>query len=268
MLLFACVSPARLDAVAREGLRPAPPEEGGGEGVRLWLTLAAAQAAAARRAEATGTDPTGSAPAVLVLDGPALAARARSVRPDALVVPSVPPEAVCNADPYRPPRLVEAGGGYVIRPLDPPSDEGASNHASDDASEGEAGDLAVLLIHRKGRWDVPKGKRDAEDATVEACAAREVQEEVGIDALTVLHPVGATHHGYPHGDAYVVKETHWFLMQTPARTFTPERREGIRRVAWARWTTARRHVGYDTLRRHMRAIEPQARRIAAALRRG
>ena len=250
MLLFACVSPARLDAVAREGLRPAPPEEGGGEGVRLWLALPAAQAAAARRAEATGTDP-----AVLVLDGTALAARARSVRPDALVVPDVPPEAIHNADPYRPPRLVEAGGGYVLRPLD------AEGGADED-------DLAVLLIHRKGRWDIPKGKRDAEDATVEACAAREVREEVGIDDLTVLHPVGATHHGYPHGDAYVVKTTHWFLMQTPARSFTPARREGIRRVAWARWTTARRHVGYDTLRRHMRAIEPQARRVADALRAG
>jgi hypothetical protein len=52
-------------------------------------------------------------------------------------------------------------------------------------------------------------------------------------------------------------------MRTPERSFEPERREGIERVAWARWPVAYRHLGYDTLRRHMDRCEADVR---AALR--
>jgi 8-oxo-dGTP pyrophosphatase MutT (NUDIX family) len=151
-----------------------------------------------------------------------------------------------------------AGGGYVVCPLDgAPEDKGGDPDASD-------GEVALLLIHRKGAWDLPKGKRDPGE-TNEACALREVREEVGIDDLRATHPLGTTQHGYPDGEAYAVKTTHWYLMRTPERSFTPETREGIRRVAWARWPVARRHIGYDTLARHMDQVETQVReRLAGA----
>lgn len=154
-------------------------------------------------------------------------------------VPEVPPSALCNVDPYRPPRLVTAAGGYVGWAL--------------------SNDVALLLIFRRGVWDLPKGTKDA-DESVEACARREVREEVGVDQLSVQCALGTTQHGYPDGDRYAVKTTHWYLMQTPERSFEPDWREGIRRVARSRWHVARRHIGYDTLGRHMDRVEDEVRR--------
>lgn len=211
MLLFYCVpSTLDLETVARTGLRASAP------GLHLHPTLDDARAA-------------GDGP-VLVVDATAL-----ELPLDTTDVPvrmqRVPPAALRNVGPYRPPTAVTAGGGYVTCAL-------------------PDGGVALLLIYRRGVWDLPKGTRDGHEAP-EACAVREVREEVGIDRLTVDRPLGTTQHAYPEDDAFAVKTTHWYLMRTPERSFTPQRAEGIRRVAPARWGVARRHIGYDTLRRHM-----------------
>lgn len=142
---------------------------------------------------------------------------------------------VPNLDPFLPAAPVTAAGGVVVR-------------------LGEAGP-EVLLIFRRGAWDLPKGKLDPGE-TVEACAVREVQEEVGIDELRVLAPAGTTVHGYPEGGRYLVKTTHWYFMQTPERAFTPEEREGIEEVAWVPWAEAQERLGYATLRRHLASLRP------------
>lgn len=161
-------------------------------------------------------------------------------------VSSVPAEALYNIDPYRPPEAVTAGGGYVGRPLD----------------DNER--VAILLIFRRGVWDLPKGMQDPGES-IEACARREVREEVGIDTLDVLRSLGTTQHAYPNGEVYAVKTTHWYLMQTSERSFEPERREGIERAAWARWRVARRHIGYTSLACHMDRV---ASDVHATLRNG
>ena len=157
---------------------------------------------------------------------------------ETLAVDRIPPGAVRNVAPYRPPRRVVAGGGYVTCPL--------------------RSDVAVLLIHRRGCWDLPKGTREPGES-IRECAQREVCEEVGISQLTAHESLGTTEHGYVDGDAYAVKVTEWYRMQTPEQSFEPERREGIRRVAWARWDVARRHIGYETLARHMDRVEDHIR---------
>lgn len=138
-----------------------------------------------------------------------------------------------NTDPYRPPKPVTAAGGYVVR-------------------AGAAGP-EVLLIERRGAWDLPKGKLD-DGESVEACAVREVQEEVGIEVLRVVRPLGTTIHGYPERDVYRVKTTHWFLMATPERTFTPQAEEDITAVAWVPWAEAGARLGFESLRRHHAAV--------------
>jgi len=220
MLLFYRVTAEDPDpsTLAEDGL-PAK----GDAPVRLWKSLEAL--------------PAGAGP-VFVVDQRALrngdpAEDARSVR-----VPAVPPDALRNVDPYRPPRPVTAGGGYVGRSLP-------------DA-------VALLLIFRRGVWDLPKGTKVPAES-VETCAQREVCEEVGVDAVRILRSLGTTQHGYTDEDHYAVKTTHWYLMKTPERSFTPDRREGIRRVTWGRWPVARRHMGYDTLCRHMDRVEPRVR---------
>lgn len=216
MLLFfrATAQDPAPGTLAEEGLSP-----NGRSFIRLWQRLEDV--------------PAGAGP-VLVVDTRALPETGRSTDARSVRVPTVPPDALCNVAPYRPPRSVSAGGGYVGCAL----------------PDG----VALLLIYRRGVWDLPKGTKEP-DESILTCARREVGEEVGLDAITVLRDLGTTRHGYSDEDRYVVKTTHWYLMQTPERSFEPDRQEGIRHVARARWTVARAHLGYDTLRRHMDRVK-------------
>ena len=117
------------------------------------------------------------------------------------------------------------------------------------------------MIHRRGVWDLPKGKLDPGE-TPEQAAVREVAEEVGIDLASVTRgrDLGTTTHGYlwPKRGVYAVKETFWYAMTTTATAFEPEAREGIDRVAYQPWATACDRLGYDSLRAHLAALDPDA----------
>ena len=165
--------------------------------------------------------------------------------------PALPPSALENlGPPYRPPEPVTAGGGYVLR-------------AGEQSKPLPARQL--LLIHRRGVWDLPKGKQDpGED--VRACALREVREETGLGAVLALGALGPTVHGYEDTAAdgsprYAVKTTHWFLMETPEADLTPQCAEGIEKAVWAPWAEARPRLGYETLRRHHARAGSQARAL-------
>ncbi|WP_456424926.1 NUDIX hydrolase [Rhodocaloribacter sp.] len=190
-------------------------------GVRLWTSLARARAKCRNRILVIDA---GRLPAPVVADGEGWVRAA-----------AVPAAAVRNLDPYLPPKPVPAAGGYVMR-------------------RGKR-EPELLLIFRRGVWDLPKGKCDAGE-TAPACALREVREEVGIDDLRILRDLGATFHGYARRGRYEVKTTQWFLMETSETRFTPQTDEDIEAVAWARWSKARAKVGFDTLRQHMEAVEP------------
>lgn len=153
-------------------------------------------------------------------------------------IPALEAGAFLNLDPYLPPAPVYAGGGIVAR-------------------LGEAGP-EVLLIYRRGRWDLPKGKQDPGE-TIAACAMREVREEIGVKDLRRIRALGTTRHGYAEDHRYRVKTTHWYLMTTTATRFKPEAREGIRKVAWTPWAEAVDKVGFETLRRLLERVEPDIR---------
>ncbi|MFO8232362.1 MAG: NUDIX domain-containing protein [Longimonas sp.] len=151
--------------------------------------------------------------------------------------PTIPPRALCNVTPYRPPKCIRAAGGYVL-PAHP------------------TGSVPVVCtIYRRGVWDLPKGKQDAGE-TITACAQREVREEIGIEDITLHAPLGITSHGYATAHQYVVKTTHWFAMRTTTCAFVPQAQEGIRRVRWARWPVLQAHIGYESLRHHMHTVAP------------
>lgn len=93
----------------------------------------------------------------------------------------------------------------------------------------------LLMIFRRGKWDLPKGKLD-EGETIEECAVREVEEETGIGNVELGKLIGLTFHEYY--DKWIsdnaIKETHWFEMKVKGSpTPTPQAEEHIEKIIWA-----------------------------------
>lgn len=96
----------------------------------------------------------------------------------------------------------------------------------------ESGEL--LMIFRRGKWDLPKGKLD-EDELIEDCAVREVMEETGLINVVRGKLIGVTHHQYfdQWVKEEVIKETHWYRMQAPGiQSLVPQTEEDIEIIRW------------------------------------
>ena len=102
--------------------------------------------------------------------------------------------------------------------------------------QNESGKL--LMMYRRGKWDLPKGKLDAGE-TIEACAVREVMEETGIINIELGRLIDIGRHDYY--DRYlqeeVIKETHWFAMKAKGeQTPVPQTEEDITAIKWVMFT--------------------------------
>lgn len=126
-------------------------------------------------------------------------------------------------------RTIEAAGGVVIR--------------------YDRGVCSVLLIHRRGLWDLPKGKRESGES-IQVCALREVEEETGASPLQLLDSLDTTRHTYQEGSETIEKITHWFLMEHSGdpHALQPQHEEQIDGVAWVSPDEAKQRVGYENLR--------------------
>ncbi len=92
----------------------------------------------------------------------------------------------------------------------------------------------ALLIFRKGKWDLPKGKLNKSEK-LEACAIREVEEETGIKKVKLRKLLTLTYHTYHEGTRFILKESHWFMMKAKSdQLFTPQKEEGILEIRWAK----------------------------------
>lgn len=92
----------------------------------------------------------------------------------------------------------------------------------------------VLMIFRRGKWDLPKGKID-EGETLEECALREVTEETGINKLQLIKPLNITYHTYRDFGKEILKESHWFLMKvTTEQNLVPQAEEDITGISWVK----------------------------------
>ena len=90
----------------------------------------------------------------------------------------------------------------------------------------------VLLIYRRGKWDLPKGKAE-ENEPLELCAHREVIEETGLQELVLRKPLVITYHTYAEKGKDILKETHWYLFDAPGhQTLEPQLEEDILKVEW------------------------------------
>ena len=107
-------------------------------------------------------------------------------------------------------RVVQAAGGLVV------------NQKSE-----------LLLIFRRGKWDLPKGKLDPGE-TLEQCAIREVQEETGLQQIELKQALLTTYHTYHESGKFILKETYWYEMHSGGnQNLVPQTTEDIQEVEWA-----------------------------------
>jgi len=90
----------------------------------------------------------------------------------------------------------------------------------------------VLVIFRRGKWDLPKGKMD-EDETKKHAALREVREETGLDTLLIVRRYDKTYHVYTEKNAHILKKTYWYEMAAlKSEPLKPQAEEDITDIRW------------------------------------
>jgi ADP-ribose pyrophosphatase YjhB (NUDIX family) len=90
----------------------------------------------------------------------------------------------------------------------------------------------ILMIFRRNRWDLPKGKLDKGE-NLEDCAIREVEEETGLKNVKLHSPLTVTYHTYHEGTRHTLKESHWFTMTVSGeQQLTPQTEEDILDIQW------------------------------------
>lgn len=105
--------------------------------------------------------------------------------------------------------IIKAGGGLVFN------------------KEGK-----VLLMFRRGKWDLPKGKLD-EGESIEACAVREIEEETGLQQLERKGFITVTYHHYQFKGKEILKESYWYEVATTYEgILIPQLEEDITEVKW------------------------------------
>ena len=103
--------------------------------------------------------------------------------------------------------------------------------AAGGAVENEQGE--VVMIRRNERWDLPKGHREQGESFAQ-CAAREAEEETGVEVDGVGRLLATTLHAYNLYGRWELKLTAWYAMQAQHCTLQPQGEEGIVCAEWVR----------------------------------
>lgn len=107
----------------------------------------------------------------------------------------------------------------------------------------------ILMIFRRGKWDLPKGKMD-EGETFENCAKREVEEETGLQKPEIIKPLKITYHTYIQFGKHILKETHWYLMEVSGdEKLIPQTEEQISEIIWVKKENLQKYIAntYPTI---------------------
>ncbi|MGR3810099.1 NUDIX hydrolase [Jiulongibacter sp. NS-SX5] len=121
------------------------------------------------------------------------------------VVDSIPEAYAAFSKQYK---IVDAAGGVIL------NDEGQ-----------------LLMIYRRKKWDLPKGKADKGETMIET-AEREVEEECGI-TVKVEDDYFVSYHTYTHKNERVLKRTFWYKMELVSdEHMQPQIEEDIEDIRW------------------------------------
>jgi 8-oxo-dGTP pyrophosphatase MutT (NUDIX family) len=89
----------------------------------------------------------------------------------------------------------------------------------------------ILLIHRLGKWDLPKGKLEKGEKMKDA-AVREVEEECSI-RVERGKKICNTWHSYNLDGKRILKKTAWYVMDClDDKKMKPQKEEGIDAIRW------------------------------------
>ena len=93
-------------------------------------------------------------------------------------------------------------------------------------------DGKVLMMFRRGKCDLPKGKLD-EGESIEECAVREIEEETGLKELVREKFITTTYHHYSFKGKEILKESYWYEVRTNFKgSLVPQLEEDITEVKW------------------------------------
>lgn len=135
-------------------------------------------------------------------------------------------------------KKIEDGNVHGIIYLSASPDQAWTNFARRYVLMEAAGGLVVttdqnfLVIYRKKKWDLPKGKLDYNESP-ESAAIREVKEECGIKNIELGQFLLNTFHTYTEKNKFILKKTHWYLMKgSEDEILIPQAEEDIEKVKW------------------------------------
>ncbi len=108
-------------------------------------------------------------------------------------------------------------------------------------SKNSSGD-PILMIHRLGKWDLPKGKTEVGER-LESAAIREVEEECSINKLKIVRKLPPTFHLYILKKEWVIKKTTWYFMTSKYKgVLIPQREESIDKVKWVKLNQLKKYL--------------------------
>jgi 8-oxo-dGTP pyrophosphatase MutT (NUDIX family) len=138
---------------------------------------------------------------------------------------------------------------------------GGEGDARDETSAGgvvyriDAGQPLFLLIRDSYQnWGFPKGHvEDGEKA--EAAALREVEEETGLDGLTLRGTIDTIDWFFRFRGQLIHKFCHFYLIETVSSDTLPQRAEGITACRWTSFDEAQSLVSYANARNVLRRAQ-------------
>ena len=100
----------------------------------------------------------------------------------------------------------------------------------------------VLMMFRRGKWDLPKGKLDDKESP-EQGAIRETEEETGLTNIKLISPLITTYHTYHEGTKFILKETSWFTMKVAGQQkLVPQAAEQITKLEWVKKNDLKKYL--------------------------
>jgi 8-oxo-dGTP pyrophosphatase MutT (NUDIX family) len=106
-----------------------------------------------------------------------------------------------------------------------------------------------LLMYRRNKWDLPKGKLDRGEKS-KIAAVREIEEETGVKAR-IKGKICTTWHTYTYQNSRILKRTKWYVLEClDDSNMQPQAEEDIERLEWHTYSDVKKILinSYSSIR--------------------